>query len=135
MANPKGFSLIELLLVIAIMGLLTGLLLPNFSKIQTKAKETSLKSVATSLQQAIELYFVDNGTYPTGTNATVTALAAILEASGELTKIPQNPFTGKTYTSQDSSGKILYTYVSSDNHYTLQGFGDGQTVLFTLENM
>lgn len=66
-----GFSLIELTLVIAIMGILMGVAViafgPRLMQAKTRATEASLRVVA----QEIDSYYVNNNTYPTTLNALV----------------------------------------------------------------
>ena len=134
MMNSKGFSLIELIISIAIIGILSSIFLPNLSLIQNKAKETNLKSVLNSLQVGVESYNFSKGGYPSG-SLDLFQLTTKLQETGDLTKLPNNPFTGKQYASDDSSGKILYGYDSSTNHYQLSAYGvNNQSVVATAEN-
>jgi prepilin-type N-terminal cleavage/methylation domain-containing protein len=132
----KGFTLIELIITISIIGIIAGILYPNFSKIQQKAKETAMQSVAHSLQMAVESYSLNQGAYPDGDNTPILDLVNVLKEDGDLTKVPKNPFTGKTYTSSDSSGQIYYTVNSEDNTYSFVGFGVGnKNEVIRVENM
>jgi type II secretory pathway pseudopilin PulG len=120
----------------AIIGLITVFTLPNFSKIQTKAKENNLKSTLHTLQIAIEGYASNNGAYPTGKDLTFVQLLDLLRTSGELNQTPKNPFTGQTYTGSETSGKITYTLDGTTNVYTLTGFGAGNTTeVLKLQNI
>lgn len=134
--HTAGFSLIEVIIVIAIIGFLSAMLFPNFAKIQTKAKEASLQAAVHALQSSVESYSMDAGTYPAGTNLTVPQLIDILKTTGALTKVPKNPFTGHTYTGSDAAGKIMYDYDAQTNHYSLQGFGENnENLVIKLENI
>ncbi len=59
-----AFTLIELLLVVAIIGLLAAIAIPNFLSAQTRAKVSRVRSNLRSLGNAVEAYRVDNGAYP-----------------------------------------------------------------------
>jgi len=64
MKNKKGFTLVELLVVMAIISILTILSVANFRNVQIKARDAQRKSDLSQLQKALELYFNDHGTYP-----------------------------------------------------------------------
>jgi type II secretion system protein G len=133
--KARGFSLIEMLIVITIIGTLAGLMLPNLLKSQDKAKETSVKAVLHAFQTALESYNVDTLAYPAGTNLSAKGLYDILATDGYLKTAPVNPFTGKAYEDGDEAGKILYSLNSSTGLYTLTGYKrNGSTVLMTLTN-
>ena len=63
-ADERGFTLIELMIVVAIIAILAGILVPNFvnarAQAQTSACESNLRAIAT----AMELYYADNQRYP-----------------------------------------------------------------------
>jgi len=135
MIKKTGFSLIELIIVLAIIGLISSMLFPNFASIQTKAKESSLKAVGHSIQVAVESYFLTKSTYPEGTDMELTDLVNILIANQDLKNIPVNPFTGKIYTNADSSGKITYTYDNNSSYYSILGYGlENEKQVFALQN-
>ena len=134
--SNQGFTLIELIISITIITILSSLLYPNFSKLQSKAKEAAIKTIANSAQLAVETYALNNGNYPNGDNLNIIELVEILKKSGELTKIPKNPFTSKNYTQEDTKGKIIYSYNESEDKYTLIAYGKNNTEeLFRLENL
>jgi general secretion pathway protein G len=63
-AGERGFTLIELMIVVAIIAILAGILIPNFvnarAQAQTSACQSNLRAIAT----AMELYYADNQRYP-----------------------------------------------------------------------
>ena len=61
----KGFTLIELMVVIIILGVLAGLVLPRFMGRTEEAKRTKAKLQIENLESALKLYKLDNGAYPT----------------------------------------------------------------------
>src|SRR6266446_2821109 len=63
--NQKGFTLIELMIVVAIIGILAAVAIPKFADLVTKSKEASVKGTLGSLRSALSIYYGDNdGNYP-----------------------------------------------------------------------
>ncbi len=62
--NQQGFTLIEIMVVIIILGLLAGLVLPKFLGQEEKAKREVAKTQIRSLESALDAYKLDNGFYP-----------------------------------------------------------------------
>ena len=60
----KGFTLVELLVVISIIGILSGLLFANFGGVREKSRDGVRKSDLGHIQSALELYRADQGSYP-----------------------------------------------------------------------
>lgn len=85
-ANRHAFTLIELLIVVAIISILASIALPNFLEAQTRAKVTRVKADMHSLIIAVETYRVDNNNYPIrrNTQATDTKKPAVPEACKRL---------------------------------------------------
>lgn len=107
--NRKGFTLIELMIVIAIIAILAAILVPNFMKARAQGQLTSCKSNVKNIGTACELYSTDNnGQYPDA----ITALQG--GTSGDYMKtIPVCPASGtKTQKSGDPGD---YTYVVNGN--------------------
>lgn len=62
----SGFTLLELLIVVAIVAVLTALAVPNFLEAQTRAKVARIKADMIGMRTALELYRVDHEAYPPG---------------------------------------------------------------------
>lgn len=62
----KAFTLIELLIVVAIIAILAAIAVPNFLEAQTRAKVSRVKADMRTISTAAESYYVDNNAYPTG---------------------------------------------------------------------
>ena len=124
MKNDRGgFTLIEILIVIGIIGILAAFLIPSFMGVQDKAKEAAVKSVMRSVQYGVESYNMENETYPIAKDITLKNLYDNYLAAGEyMASLPKNPFTGKLYTEGDLAGKIIYTYDDATGKYTITGY-------------
>ena len=82
----KGFTLIELMIVVAIIGILAAIAIPKFADLINKSKEGATKGSLASVRSAIQVYYGDNeGWFP----ATETPSLACLTAAGKyLSAIP-----------------------------------------------
>ena len=70
--NPKsrrGFTLVELVVVVLIMGIIAAVALPKMTASTSTAKNNSTKQSLAIVRDAIELYKADNGAYPTFTDS------------------------------------------------------------------
>ncbi|MDN5344486.1 MAG: ral secretion pathway protein [Clostridia bacterium] len=65
LGNNKGFTLLELLAVIALIGILAGLIVPRIASSQSDAKSKTVEANVQMLQAAVERYYYDKGSYPT----------------------------------------------------------------------
>jgi prepilin-type N-terminal cleavage/methylation domain-containing protein len=85
----RGFSLIELLIVVTIISILASIAVPNFLEAQVRSKVSRVKADMRSMTTAIESYHVDNNGYPVrrNTNATVNMLPSIAETSRRLEQL------------------------------------------------
>ena len=59
-----GFSLIELMIVVAIMGILVAIALPQYQNYQVRSKVTEALVLSTSVKRALESYYADHGEWP-----------------------------------------------------------------------
>ena len=67
-ASKSGFTLIELMIVIAIIAILAAVLVPNFIRARAQGQLTACKSNLRTIATAVEMYAVDNGArYPAST--------------------------------------------------------------------
>lgn len=66
--NNRGFTIVELLIVIVIIGILAALVITTYSGIQKKARDTERKTDVNALHGQIEAYQAQNGKYPSLAN-------------------------------------------------------------------
>ena len=66
--KQQGFTIVELLIVIVVIGILAALVITTFTGIQQKARDTERETDIKALQGQIEAYYAQKGNYPTRTN-------------------------------------------------------------------
>ncbi len=89
--NQKGFTLIELMIVVVIIGILAAIAIPNFIAMQNRAKEGSVKANMHTFQLAAEDYGVSNdGAYADD----ASTIAGLLPGAGNNFKNPFDKTTG-----------------------------------------
>jgi len=135
--NKKGFTLIELMIVVVIIGILAAIAIPNFIAMQNRAKEGSTKANMHTLQLAAEDYGVAfDGVYST-----------VCDASHIADRLPanyKNPFSGGTGSGaawEDRANTIgnpnpvpgIASYADSNNNtYNIKGYGKAAVLLLVL---
>lgn len=88
--SQKGFTLVELLVVISIIGVLATLVLLQLSSARARARDTKRIADVNQIRTSVESYFEDNnGTYPTAIDST--------SIGKYLTKVPTDPLTAQPY--------------------------------------
>jgi prepilin-type N-terminal cleavage/methylation domain-containing protein len=115
----KGFSVMELLVVLLISSIISLIVIPNYSKIQELAKNHTLKNQGHTLQLALQSYELEVGTFPDSSSG-IEGLISTLTASNYLKSTPKNPYTNSAFTNNDSSGLIIYNYDIDSASYTLE---------------
>lgn len=93
--GSDGFTMIELMIVVSIVGILATLAVPSYQSSVVKAKEAALRQDLSTLRDVLDQHKADQGKYP-------LSLAALVSA-GYLRGMPKDPFTGSTTTWQEIS--------------------------------
>lgn len=92
----QGFTIVELLIVIVVIGILAAITIVAFTGVQARARDAERASEAQSIYKAIEMYRADNGAYPLhsgGNNNqgyTLTAISSLLVPK-YLPQLPADP--------------------------------------------
>ena len=127
-----GFTLAELMVVIVIIGLLATLVVPNVMKRLFKAQRTKAEADISALDNAIELYMIENnGRYPETLEVLVTP-----DENGESylkqISVPRDPWDNEYYYEPPSGGRPynIYSYGKDGSPG-----GDGDDADITLEQL
>jgi type II secretion system protein G len=92
----KGFTLVELLVVITVLGILAVIGITSFTSAQVRGRDTGRKSDLKQISNSLELYFNDHGVYPASLN-------------GQILGCPTTSSTACTWgTSQFTDGRTVY---------------------------
>ncbi len=122
--NPKqrGFTLIEIMVVVVIMGILAAIVVPKIMSRPDQAKVVKAKQDVLAIQSALDLYKLDNGEYPS-TDQGLQALVqkpssgdapANWKAGGYLKELPKDPWNRAYHYinpgSHNPDGVDVFTY-------------------------
>src|SRR5678815_1996868 len=75
LARPAGFTLIEIMVVIVILGILAALIVPRVLERPDEARVIAAKNDIAAIMQALKLYRLDNQRYPTGEQGLASLVA------------------------------------------------------------
>lgn len=106
--NEKGFTLIELMIVIAIIGILAAIAIPQFTNYKKRAGNSASMSDLKNLATAQEVYNTDNNTY-TSTIANLSDAGFISASKNVTVTITAASATAFTATAVSSAGTHTYT--------------------------
>lgn len=121
MSKQSGFSLIEIMVVVVILGILASIVVPKIISRPEEARIVKAKQDVLAIQNALDLYKLDNGSYPT----TDQGLIALVEKPSS-NPIPSNWKTYLKSVPKDPWGRD-YLYLNPGEHGEVDVFTLGPT--------
>ena len=113
--NKKGFTLIELLVVVSIIGVLATVVLGALGEAKGRAQDARRHSDIDTIQKQLEIYYLDNGHYPTTSWVSSDDVAWDFLSTETGIQIPKDPKNTSVDTGivVSSSNNYIYSYYSS----------------------
>lgn len=139
--SKKGFTLVELLVVITILAILMTIGIAVYSGVQKNARDLRRKSDLRSIKIALELFYQANGKYPvvpTWVNSTATQPWIPGLTTDYVSQLPKDPFNSGTTTPWTTASSYVYAYFSipAGGYASCPNYPEGQFFLLVaqLEN-
>ncbi len=113
--NNKGFTIVELLIVIVVIGILALLVITTYAGIQAKARNSKRQTDVASLQTQMEAFFSQNGYYPSLTDMNGAAWQAANMKSLDKNALidPSNPTQSTTLLAAPAAKSYSYAVTDS----------------------
>ncbi len=117
--NQRGFATLEVILMVMVIGILASIAVPRFTSITTSANTAKIQSDLSTIDTAIAIYYMENGTYPTDLKTDLEPYLNDIKnikpptgqayINGKATDIPATSYTFKTVDGETRAALGEYT--------------------------
>jgi general secretion pathway protein G len=133
--NTRGFTLVEILIVVIILGILAAIVIPQFTNASNDARNNSVASTLQTLRSQIELYKIQHADAPPAANKMWTNMLFASDTTGNTTAggttttyplgpyvqaAPVNPANGQSAIGGGAATNVGWVYTVSGGQYTIQ---------------
>ena len=113
MRKQKGFTLIELMIVVAIIGILAAIAIPQFASYRKRAQDSQAKSALKNLATAQEAFYADNQRYASLPDSLTGDYGFKVQTDAPVTIVHFGPDSWSA-TAKHSSSDTTFTYSSGE---------------------
>ena len=131
--SRKGFTLVEILIVVIILGILAAIVIPQFTSASEDARKNSTSSLLQTIRSQIELYKLQHGDkWPTTTGTAAaaswdwTGLTSTTTYGGQtfgpyMQQVPKNPFNNRSAVEAAPSATAGFVFDATGKFYAVDG--------------
>ena len=142
--KQRGFTIVELLIVIVVIAILAAITIVAFNGIQKRGSDSQRKSDIAAITKALELYYIDNGRYPAGSGSTTinNSWSTTADTSWQNLATALAPYAVKLPTDPTSTPAVAvtggtgynYAYYANTNTFCGAGVGKMYILVYRLES-
>ncbi|MBI4117967.1 MAG: type II secretion system protein [Parcubacteria group bacterium] len=130
MHTYKGFTILELLVVLAVIGMLMSVVIVSMSGVKEKGRDATRMQHLQEVQNALNLYYTNHSKFPVFASATTItgddAFSVVLEGELVISEVPPDPqHPVRTYTYQSNASGSDYTLTFCLETNSIKGYSMG----------